>query len=420
MLATGETWRVIVDYPFDSQGYTRASDRARIEELQGSDSRTVFWLPLFLTDDMMGRVAQLAKINYLLGDLGTGDRLNTLAADWSVADRQQGKVYLQQRQQQVRASLLSALKQAYGAAKPEPADVEEDSIGVLHTLARGAAARRPARRHPADGVREPDRRAAGAGPTRASRTCPTTSGRSPGRAGQGAAVRAAGRRRRDPRHGGGHRRPQDHPAHLQPAAHRRAGRAPVRADHGHLLVEPALPAGGVEARLHRALPGAACCWSWWTRRSRTASTATSRTSSSRCSRWSSSLPGTSMARKVVVNSVQAVSDQLELRHPPMPSVESWRAAVERGRPLFGKPLPEWRSPATLGELAGTMREVARQYETYAAALVDGLAVHADVLGLTGGRGSARDRAASGGAAEVGSDGDRRRGAGRAGGAGRRR
>lgn len=73
--APGESWRVVIDYPFDAAGYNRRSDRARIEQLNRG-SRTVIWLPLFLTDMQIGRVADLARINYLL----SGDRLNTLAA----------------------------------------------------------------------------------------------------------------------------------------------------------------------------------------------------------------------------------------------------------------------------------------------------------------------------------------------------
>ena len=63
-----------------------------------------------------------------------------LAADWSQADRQQGKVYLQQRQQQLRQHLVDALKQAYGVAKAASRPTWRlDEIPVLHTLADGLA-----------------------------------------------------------------------------------------------------------------------------------------------------------------------------------------------------------------------------------------------------------------------------------------
>ncbi len=385
VLSTGETWRIIVDYPFDSPGNTRSDDRSRIERLQGNDSRTVFWLPLFLTDDMMGRVAQLAKINYLLGDLGNGDRLNTLAADWSVADRLQGKVYLQQRQQQVRASLLAALKQAYGAAKPEPADVEEDSIGVLHTLAhglrvgdpRGGTLRTafenltgellewayPGKPHLPDDER------------------PITRGE------LAKVLQYAQRAAADETRG---------------TAVDTADRKTVQRICNHLRLGELVD--------HRYVLITSNCW--WSQHFLKEAAARGYTDhfpvgllldlvdKPAAHGFDRELKHLILAvfaldqqlawyqhgTKVEVSSVLAINDQLELRHPPMPSEESWRAAIERGKPLFGKPLPEWRSPATLGELAGTMREVAKQYKESAAALLTGLTEHADVLGLTEGAG----------------------------------
>src|SRR5690606_33101460 len=65
LLAVGDTWRVVIDYPFDSPGRSRRDDLARIRDLERG-SRTVFWVPLHLTEDVMSRVSQLAKINYLL------------------------------------------------------------------------------------------------------------------------------------------------------------------------------------------------------------------------------------------------------------------------------------------------------------------------------------------------------------------
>jgi hypothetical protein len=381
VVATGDTWRVVVDYPFDSQGFTRASDRARIEDLQSNDSRTVFWLPLFLTEEMMGRVAQLAKINYLLGDLGTGDRLNALAADWSVADRLQGKVYLQQRQQQVKASLLAALKQAYGAAKPEPSDVEEDSIGVLHTLAPG--------------LRLGDPRGGTLRVAFENLTGELLAWAYPGKpqlpddekpitkSELGKVLQYAQRAAADETHG----------TAVDTADRRSIQRIcnPLRLGE---LVE------------HRYVLTTAT--SWWSQHFLKEASAQGYTEHFPVSllldlidrpephgfdrelkhlivavfALEQQLAWYQHGSKVAIGSVQAVSDQLELRHPPMPSEEAWQEAVKRGKPLFGKPLPEWRSPTTLGELAGTMREVAKQYQTYAVTLLELLTKHADVLGLT--------------------------------------
>jgi hypothetical protein len=385
VVATSETWRVIVDYPFDSQGHTRSSDRARIETLLGTDSRTVFWLPLFLTDEMMSRVGQLAKINYLLGDRGTGDRLNTLAADWSVADRQQGKVYLQQRRQQISTSLLGALKQAYGVAKPEPADVEEDPIGVLHTLAeglrlgdpRGGTLRAafenltaellewayPGKPHLPDDER------------------PVTRGE------LGRVLLYAKRAAADETRG----------TTVDPGDRKTVQRICNRLELGELAE-------------HRYVLTTSNCW--WSRHFLTEAAKRGYTEHFPVTlllelldkpaphgfdrdlkhlilavfALDQQLAWYQHGAKVEVNAVQAINDQLQLRHPPMPSPEAWDKAIDHGKPLFGKPLPQWRSPATLGELAGTMREVARQYAAHAAALVTGLTEHADILGLSEGSG----------------------------------
>lgn len=139
--AVGDRWRVIVDYPFDSEGHTRRSDSARIDDLAGRrlDTRTVFWLPLQLSEDRLALVGTLIKLNYVLA----GDRLATLASDFAPADRAQAKAMLEQQQRATRARLVECLKQAYGVAKPLPADVVPDEDPVLRSLAEGFHPARP-------------------------------------------------------------------------------------------------------------------------------------------------------------------------------------------------------------------------------------------------------------------------------------
>jgi hypothetical protein len=134
LLADGDAWRVVIDYPFDP-GHRRNEDFARIETLP-KGSRTIFWMPLFLSNESMGRVAALAKVNYLLYG-PDGSRIETLAADQSKAWREGAKAYFQQREQQLRSALLTALKQAYGATVPDPSVVEPDDVAILHSLTEG-------------------------------------------------------------------------------------------------------------------------------------------------------------------------------------------------------------------------------------------------------------------------------------------
>ncbi len=136
--ANGDTWRLVIDYPFDAAGHSRRDDIARVENLQraGLTGRTVFWLPLYLTEDRLGGVGTLVRLNYVLAG-GGDDRLYALASDMSAPDRQQAKVLLEQQQRALRERLLDCLKQAYGAAAPQPGDVETDPEPVFRSLEGG-------------------------------------------------------------------------------------------------------------------------------------------------------------------------------------------------------------------------------------------------------------------------------------------
>ncbi|TDB94510.1 phage resistance protein, partial [Micromonospora fluostatini] len=380
LLAPGESWRIVIDYPFDPQDLPRSADRARIEELPRG-SNTVFWLPLYLTDDMMGRVAQLAKINYLLGVGGAGERLNTLAADWPKADRQQGRVYLQQRQTQLREGLITALKQAYGAANPQPSDVQDDTVGVLHTLA--------------DGLRVGDPRGGTLADAFRNLTAELLDWSYPGtpalpvdekplsRADLGKVLDHARQAAADPTHGVSvpsatdqrilkricnplrlgelvdHRYVLDISTcywsqHLLQEAAKRDYRdhfpvhvlrefldVPKRRGFDRDLQNLIIAVFALEQQL-----------SWYDNGS-----------------------------KISVAAVGGVEDRFELRHPPMPTEQEWKAAVQFGQPFFGEVLPIFRNPANLGTLAGAMRRVATTYAAVAGHLVAALVEHAAMLGL---------------------------------------
>ncbi|MFC0532816.1 phage resistance protein [Phytohabitans kaempferiae] len=134
----GDTWRLVVDYPFDAAGHSRRDDLARVDYLHrsGMECRTVFWLPFYLTEDRLGGVSTLLKLNYVLAG-GGDERLYALASDMSAPDRQQAKLLLEQQQRALRDRLLDCLKQAYGAAAAQAADVEFDSEPVFRSLDRG-------------------------------------------------------------------------------------------------------------------------------------------------------------------------------------------------------------------------------------------------------------------------------------------
>ena len=48
-LRAEDSWRMVIDYPFDQEGYTPADDRARVQEFRdtGVSSNCLVWLPAF-------------------------------------------------------------------------------------------------------------------------------------------------------------------------------------------------------------------------------------------------------------------------------------------------------------------------------------------------------------------------------------
>jgi hypothetical protein len=380
LIATGEAWRVVIDYPFDPQGYERTADRARIERLERG-SRTVFWLPYFLTDELMGKVGQLAKINYLLGN-GTGDRLNSLAADWPVADRQQGRVYLQQRQTQLRGTLISAMMQAYGSATSRGTDVQDDNIGVFHTLAEGLHIGDPRGGTLAEAFTNltgellawsyPGR------PAMPDDEKPVT------RSEMTKIIEYARQAAADPARGVSVPNPADQRILRRVCNNLRLGEL-------------------IEGRY--VLNMSTCRWSQHLLQAAASEGYTDHFPVHVLRRLidepapfgfdrdlqnliilvfglEQQLAWYQHSGKIDVTNVAAVRDgEMALRHPPMPDEQAWSAAVRRGAALFGGVLPVWRTPANLGDLAGTLRRAASARQRPAADLVQALAAHADVLGL---------------------------------------
>ncbi|MFC7548964.1 phage resistance protein [Plantactinospora sp. GCM10030261] len=379
LIAPGESWRIVIDYPFDPQDYPRSADRARIEELDRG-SNTVFWLPLYLTEDMMGRVAQLAKINYLLGVGGAGERLNTLAADWPKADRQQGRVYLQQRQSQLREGIVTALKQAYGAANPQRSDVHEDTVGVLHTLADGLRLGDPRGGTLADAFRNLsgdllDWSYPGT-PALPVDEKPVT------RAELNKVYEYARQAAADPTHG----------ISVPPADHKLLRRICNNLQLGELVD-------------HRYVLDITT--SFWSRHLLQESAKQDYRDhwpvhvlrdlldKPKARGFDRDLQNLIIAvfaleqqlgwydgdGKVSVAAVQGVEDRFALRHPPLPDERTWKAAVQFGQPFFGEPLPLFRNPANLAALAAAVRGVARQYVNIAGQLVTALVNHAELLDI---------------------------------------
>lgn len=123
-LRSEHEWRIIIDYPFDAQGYTPADDRARVEQFErahpGLRARTLVWLPAFFTPATLRDLGTYTRLEYVLA----GTRFEEYASHLSAVDRQAARGLLDNQRSQLRQRLRACLAGAYGIATPSPGSVD--------------------------------------------------------------------------------------------------------------------------------------------------------------------------------------------------------------------------------------------------------------------------------------------------------
>ncbi|GGP13228.1 hypothetical protein LDL08_33055 [Nonomuraea glycinis] len=123
LLADGDRWKIVIDFPFDEAGHGPNDDIARFENLErdGVRSRTVAWVPAFFTEAREKDLGELVCLRYLLA---SDDRYEQNASNLSIQDRATAKALLKNRKATLEDKLRQVIQQAYGAAKREPADID--------------------------------------------------------------------------------------------------------------------------------------------------------------------------------------------------------------------------------------------------------------------------------------------------------
>jgi hypothetical protein len=111
------SWTVIVDFPFDEPNHFPADDLARLANYRGGDTRTLAWLPSFLSDRTLRDLGRLVVLDYIL----TGDRFNDYAGHLAIVDRGPARALAKNQRDQLQSRLRQCLEVAYGIAG-EPRD----------------------------------------------------------------------------------------------------------------------------------------------------------------------------------------------------------------------------------------------------------------------------------------------------------
>ena len=114
--STGD-WKLIIDFPFDTEGHTPTEDLDRLEKFREKNEqhRTMVWLPSFFSTRTQAELKKLVIIDRLL--LGTS--LEQHAKHLSPQDQQTARLLLQNQQSALSQRLLQAVEAAY-AIRSEP------------------------------------------------------------------------------------------------------------------------------------------------------------------------------------------------------------------------------------------------------------------------------------------------------------
>jgi hypothetical protein len=110
--SSGDTWRVVIDYPFDRDGHNANEDVEHLERFRANRDfqNTICWLPSFLNYEAQKAVGELVRLEHIL----TETRFPTFVDHLSEQDRAQARPLLENLKSQKRAQLASQLEAAYG------------------------------------------------------------------------------------------------------------------------------------------------------------------------------------------------------------------------------------------------------------------------------------------------------------------
>jgi hypothetical protein len=116
-LRSTNVWKLIIDFPFDSEGHSPVEDLDRLEKFKEKNERqrTLVWLPSFFSTRTQGELAKLVIIDRLL----LGNNLEQHAKHLSLDDRLTARLLLQNQQSALSQRLLQSVEAAY-AIRSEP------------------------------------------------------------------------------------------------------------------------------------------------------------------------------------------------------------------------------------------------------------------------------------------------------------
>lgn len=112
-----DDWKLILDFPFDSEGHTPTEDLDRLNRFREKNEthQTIVWLPSFFSTRSQAELGRLVIIDHLL----RGSNFDQYAKHLSMQDRETAKLLLKNQQSSLQSRLRQIVEAAY-AIRSEP------------------------------------------------------------------------------------------------------------------------------------------------------------------------------------------------------------------------------------------------------------------------------------------------------------
>lgn len=116
-LRSQDGWKLVLDFPFDSEGHTPIEDLDRLDKFRERNDahRTIIWLPSFFSSRTQGELGKLVTIDHLL----RGSNLDQYAKHMSLQDRETARLLLRNQQSALQTRMMQIVEAAY-AIRSEP------------------------------------------------------------------------------------------------------------------------------------------------------------------------------------------------------------------------------------------------------------------------------------------------------------
>jgi hypothetical protein len=128
-------WHVVIDYPFDTEGYSPADDIRAVETARDTLKRDVascVWLPTFFSQRVLDDLGDLAKLEHIL----MAENLAGFLAEVPPDDHQRARIDLESLRDRKRFEVSEAMKKAYGllATGPDDPHIDPDRAAAQHVV----------------------------------------------------------------------------------------------------------------------------------------------------------------------------------------------------------------------------------------------------------------------------------------------